>query len=197
MWYWVVRTIATFILKTFFRLKIEGRENLPQKTNYIIAANHSSFLDCLLIAAAVPKKIHFLTSRDLYAISWLRWLLPKLEVLSTGASSEKAVEFLLRNKIVGIFPEGHVSRDGNLREFKRGVALLAFKTGRPIVPCALLGAFQALPPKAFFPRLVHLKVKISRPIYLLREFGDIVDDIYLQEGALRLRNIIKEMTYAR
>jgi hypothetical protein len=60
-----------------------------------------------------------------------------------------------------------------------------------------LGAFQALPPKAFFPRLVHLKVKISRPIYLLREFGDIVDDIYLQEGALRLRNIIKEMTYAR
>ena len=102
------------------------------------------------------------------------------------------------NKNVGVFPEGGRSYDGKLREFKRGISLLALKTGRPILPCAILGTFEALPHWAKFPRLfLPIKVKIGKPKYLLREFGDVVDDIYLQEGILKVKNIIQEMINAR
>jgi 1-acyl-sn-glycerol-3-phosphate acyltransferase len=116
-----------------------------------------------------------------------------LEVLPAGKSSEKAVEFLMRDKVVGLFPEGGCSGDGKLREFRRGAALLALKTGRPILPCAILGAYAALPRQAKFPKFIPIKVKIGRPIYLLKEFDEVIDDLYLQEGIYKVRNSIQEM----
>lgn len=184
------------ILKLFFKLKVEGLENIPQKNNFIIVANHASFMDPLVIMAAVPKKIHCIALRGLYTIFWLRWFLRLTETLPSGSSSEKAVALLTENKIVGLFPEGGVSRDGKLREFRRGVALLAFKTGRPIVPCAILGTYAALPKGAKFTKFLPIKVKIGKPIYLLKEFQELIDDINLQNGIFKVRNSIQEMTYA-
>lgn len=197
MWYWVFKALCIIVLKSFFRLKVEGLENLPQKSNFIVIANHSSFLDPLIIAAVIPQKIHCIVSRFLFKVPFLKWSLERLEVLPTGASSEKAIEFLMKNRVVGLFPEGGCSRDGKLREFRRGVALLALKTGRPIVPCAILGAYQALPVEAKFPKFVPIKVRVGKPVYLLREFDEVVDDAYLQEGLFKIRNAIKEMIDAR
>ncbi|MCX5703772.1 MAG: 1-acyl-sn-glycerol-3-phosphate acyltransferase, partial [Candidatus Omnitrophica bacterium] len=53
MWYWIFRPIVIAIFKLFFSLKVEGLENLPQKTNFIAVANHASFLDPLVIMAAI------------------------------------------------------------------------------------------------------------------------------------------------
>jgi len=195
MWYWIFRGGCILILKLFFRLRVEGLENLPQKTNFIVVSNHSSFLDPLVIAAAIPKKIHCIVSRFLFKIPLLRWSLKKLEVLPAGRSSGKAIEFLIQNKIVGLFPEGRCSRDEKLGEFKRGTALLSLRTGRPIVPCAILGTYEALPLRAKFPKFVPIKVKIGKPIYLLKEFEDIIDDIYLQEGIFKVRSSIQKMLY--
>lgn len=184
---------SEIILKLFFRFKVEGLENIPKKTNFIVVANHESFLDPFVIAAAVPKKIHCLSSRFLYRLPWLKWVLERLETLSTGSSSEIAIDYLMKDKIVGLFPEGGCSRDGKLREFRRGAALLAIKTGRPIVPCAILGTYEALPVTAKFPKFVPIKVKIGKPVYLLKEFEEIIDDIYLQEGIFRIRDVVREM----
>lgn len=197
MWYSIFRTVSIFILKLFFRLKVEGLKNLPKKSNFIVVANHSSFLDPLVIAAAIPKKIHCIVSRTLLSIPLLKWSLERLEVLSVGGSSEKAVELLMKNKVVGIFPEGGCSRDGKLKEFRSGAALLAIKTGRPIVPCAILGSYEALPRSAKFPKFAAIKVRVGKPIYLMKEFDEIIDDIYLQEGVFKIRNTIQEMIYAR
>ncbi len=170
---------------------------MPQKTNFIVVANHNSFLDPLVIGAAIPKKVYWMAARGVYRISWLRWFLRKTESLPTGGSSEKAIYLLTKSKNVGLFPEGTRSFDGRLREFRRGVALLGLKSGRPIVPCAILGSYEALPRRAKFPRLFRaIKVKIGKPIYLLKEFEDVIDDIYLQEGILKIRNAIKEMINA-
>jgi len=184
------------IFKLLFRLKIEGKENLPKKNNFIVVSNHASFLDPFVIAAAVPKKIHCISSRFLYHIPWLKWCLQRLESIPTGGSSEKAIDYLTRNKIVGLFPEGGCSRDGKLREFRDGAAVLALKTGRPIVPCAIIGSDKALPVWAKFPKPFPIKVKIGEPIYLLKEFVDVIDDIYLQEGTFKLKNSIQEMMNA-
>lgn len=171
-------------------------ENIPQKTNFIVVANHSSFLDALLVMVAIPKKIHCIALRDLYRVTWMRWVFKITETLPSGSASQEAINLLMKNKNVGLFPEGGVSRDGKLKEFRRGAALLAIKTGRPIVPCAILGTFEALPFAAKFPKLLPTKVNIGKAKYLLREFEEVIDDVYLQEGILKIRNTIQEMIYA-
>lgn len=197
MWYWIFRPILIAIFKLFFRLKVEGLENLPQKTNFIAVANHASFLDPLVIMAAIPRKIHCIALRDLYRVSAISWFLQITDTLPSGSSSEKAIDLLTKNKNVGLFSEGGVSRDGKLKEFRRGAALLAMKTGRPIVPFAILGTYEALPRSAKFPKLfVPISVKVGKPKLLLKELDDVIDDIYLQEGMLKVRKAIEEMMYA-
>ena len=196
MWYWIFRAVAIVILKLFFRLKVTGLKNLPRKTNFIVVANHASFLDPLVMEAAIPQKIHCLAQKGLYRNFALSWYLKLKEAIPTGASSKKALNLLTQNKVVGLFPEGGRSHDGKLREFRRGAALLALKTGRPIVPCAILGAYEAFPRRAKFPKFLPIKVKIGRPVYLLKQHEDVIDDIYLQEGIHKIRNAIKEMIYA-
>jgi 1-acyl-sn-glycerol-3-phosphate acyltransferase len=196
MWYWIFRSLCVVILKLCFKLKVEGLENIPQKTNFIVVANHSSFLDALLVMVAIPKKIHCIALRDLYRVTWMRWVFKITETLPSGSASQEAINLLMKNKNVGLFPEGGVSRDGKLKEFRRGAALLAIKTGRPIVPCAILGTFEALPFAAKFPKLLPTKVNIGKAKYLLREFEEVIDDVYLQEGILKIRNTIQEMIYA-
>jgi 1-acyl-sn-glycerol-3-phosphate acyltransferase len=193
MGYYFLRVIASFVLRIFFRLQIEGRHNIPGKTNFIVVSNHASFLDPLLVMVAVPKKIFCIALRDLYKFGWLRWFLRLADALPSGSSSKKAVDLLSSGKIVGLFPEGGVSRDGRLKEFRRGVALLALKTGRPILPCAVFGTFESLPFGKRIPRLIPLKVKIGKPVYLLKEFDEHIDDLYLQKGILRVRNAVKEL----
>jgi len=155
MWYWVFRTIAAIILRLFFRLKVEGTENIPQKGNFIVVANHVSFLDPFIVGAAIPKRIYWITLRNLYSASWfVGWFLKKVDTLPSGGSSKRAIYLLEHNKNVGLFPEGTRTHDGRLREFKRGAALLALATGRPILPCAIIGAYEAFPRKARFPKFV-------------------------------------------
>lgn len=172
-------------------------EHLPEKSNFIAVANHSSFLDPLVIMAAIPKKIHCIVLRVLYRVTAISWFLQITETLPSGSSSEKVIDLLTKNENVGLFPEGRVSRDGKLREFRRGAALLAMKTGRPIVPFAILGTYEALPRWAKFPKLfMPIKVKIGKPKFLLKETDEVIDDIYLQEGMFKIKNAIEEMLYA-
>jgi len=197
MFYWIFRAIFIIILKLFYRFKVEGLENLPQKTNFIVVANHASYLDTLVIGAAIPKKTYWIASKNLYCIFWLRWFFRSIDALPSGSSSDKAISLLLDNKNIGLFPEGNISPDGRLGEFRRGAALLAMKTGRPIIPCAILGTHQALPKRAAFPNFfVTIKVKIGKPKYLLKEFEDTIDEMLLQQGIFKIKNTIQEMIYA-
>ena len=116
------------------------------------------------------------------------------ETLASGSSSAKAIDLLTRNRNVGLFPEGGVSRDGRLRDFHSGVAVLALKTGRPVLPCAIIGTYRAFPRNAKFPKLfMPLTLKISKPIYLLKEFSEFIEESRLQKGVFRVRSIIEEM----
>lgn len=178
-----------------FRFKVEGLSNIPKKTNFIVVANHTSFLDSVAVGAAIPKKIYWLASRYLYRIPWLKVFLRLTRTFPIGGSSEAAVSLLAEGKNVGLFPEGRCSHKGTLGEFRRGAALLSFKTGRPVVPCAIVGAYQALPRTAKFPKLVPIKVKIGKPVYLLREFEEVIDDIDLQEGISEIRDTIRRLLY--
>lgn len=197
MWYWLFKIFVILILKLFFRFRVEGSQNLPKKTNFIVVANHTSYMDPFVLGAAIPQKIYWIALKNFYASPWTKWFMYGTDALPIGNASEKLTYLLMKNKIVGLFPEGTRTQDGKLRDFRRGAALLSIKTGRPIVPCAILGAYEAYPIKAKFPRLFSkITVKIGKPQYLLKEYDELIDDIYLQEGIFRVRNEIKEMMYA-
>jgi len=197
MWYWIFRALTIFLLRVFFELKVEGLKNLPTKTNFIVVANHTSYLDPFIVGAVFPAKIYWIALRDLYKVPFINWFLCKIESLPAGNATKKLLFLLLKNRNVGLFPEGTRTHDGNLRQFRTGAALLSVRTGRPIVPCAILGAYEAYPVHARFPKLFHpITVKIGRPRYLLKEFNETIDDIVLQEGTLKIRNAIQEMLHA-
>jgi 1-acyl-sn-glycerol-3-phosphate acyltransferase len=193
MWYWIFSWMFSLVFRSFFWLKVEGLDNIPRKSNFIIISNHNSFLDPAVIMASVRRKIHCLAIRDIYSFPWLSWFLKVAETLPVGSSSEKAIDLLNNDKNVGLFPEGGVSRDGQLKEFRRGAVLLAYKTGRPIIPCAVIGTFESLPFGAKVPKLHRIKLKIGEPVYFAKEFDEIIDDLYLQEGMQKLRSKIKRM----
>ena len=194
MWYWIFRFFFTVFYKLFFRLKVEGLENLPLKTNFIIIANHTSWMDPVVLGVALPCRIYYIAMRTLYRIRWLRWYVKLMRALPTGTSSQHAIELLNRHRNIGLFPEGALSPDGSLRPFRRGAALLAIKTGRPIVPCAILGTYESYPRSAKLPKLfIPIKVIIGKPIYLLKEFHEVIDVTDLQEGIFRVRNAVINM----
>ena len=193
MWYWIFKWFFTAIFKVCFRFKVEGLENLPQKTNYIVVPNHTSTLDPLCIMAAIPAKIYCIAARYLYYVPIVGWFLRKSEAFPTGSSSEKSIVLINQNKNVGIFPEGVCSLDGRLGEFRRGAALMAVRTGRPIVPCAVIGTFEVLPWGRWIPKFRPIKVKVGKPIYLLKEHVDVIDDLILREGTFRIKESIQTM----
>jgi 1-acyl-sn-glycerol-3-phosphate acyltransferase len=193
--YEILRRIVFFIFKMAFNLKVEGIENLP-KTNFIICANHTSFLDPFIIAASIPKRIYFLALGKFYKIFWIKWFLKifnAIPVTPKGGTVQKAVYLLNKDKNIGIFPEGTRSFDGKLKEFKKGVAILGYKTGRPIVPCGIIGAYECLPRGAKFPKFSQIKLKIGKPIYLLKEPYEVIEEVKIQWGLLKLKNAISEL----
>jgi len=197
MLYWVFKAIFLVILKIFYRVKLEGLENLPKRTNFILVSNHASWLDSLFFVAFLPKKIYGIAARYLYRFAFLRWFLKAIDAIPTRNSSEKSISLLKNNKIIGLFPEGGCTRDGKLRKFRKGAAFLALKTGIPLVPCAILGTYQAYPIKARFPKLfMPISIKFGKPICLLKEFDHIIDDVSLQDGTAKIKNSIMEIINA-
>jgi 1-acyl-sn-glycerol-3-phosphate acyltransferase len=195
MWYWILKIFTIIFIRCFYRLKVEGRENIPQKTNFIVIANHTSYLDALVLSICFPQKIYWIASRVLYKVWWLKLFLWLTEAFPAGGSSEMAFQLLSENKSVGLFPEGKCPRDGKLSRFRYGAAMLSVRTGRPIVPCAIKGTFEALPIYASSPRIFRsIEIKIGKPHYPVKALEEeIISDVALEEQTEALRNHVKEM----
>jgi 1-acyl-sn-glycerol-3-phosphate acyltransferase len=166
----VLRAVTRLVLKIYCRIETEGREHVPRAGALIVAANHASWIDAFALGAAVPRLIHYLAAREYYDLWYMRWFMRLFGTipLSRGKSAkkpiERAVAALQEGRVIGIFPEGSMSLTGRLGSFKRGIALLAEETGAPIVPVALIGAFEVWGPHLSFPRPRKVRVRIGSPI---------------------------------
>ncbi len=156
-----------------------GLENVPRSGNFIFAANHSSSLDILVVAATIPIKFFFVMDEILFKIPLLgfyskmagdlpisrRSPMRALEQMQTIVAALKAGES------IAFFPEGMRSRDGKLREFKSGIGMLVEETGVPVVPVAVSGTFDLMPRMnpVFLPGRVT--VQFGPPLYLDKEAG--------------------------
>jgi len=173
-----VRFVCWCILHTLFRLEIVGARNMPVTGGCVVVGNHVSYADAFLIGAATLRPIRFLLWKTLYDISWLTWLFRVLkaipinlsvprEAVGTLATARKEVE---NGEMIGIFPEGQITRTGHLLPFKRGYERIA--KDAPIVPCWIEGLWghplsmkggQLMASGSFFSR-PRVRVIVGEPV---------------------------------
>jgi len=188
--YSLAYVVFIILFKFLYRFSVSGKENLPKSEPFIIAANHMSYVDPIVLGlAAYPRRIYFMAKEELFKIPILNWLIRALNAFPVrrGKSDKKAfqmaLELLLGGKVVGLFPEGTRHR-GKLGPARSGVAILALKTGVPVIPIAIIGTDKILPDGKHIPRFPRIRAVIGKPIYVDR------GEFKVKESILNMTNYI-------
>ena len=184
--FYFFRSVAWLLSCTFFSLKVEGRGNLPEGAPFIVVANHTSYLDPMVMQVAVPPRISWIAKKDVCEKWYLKLVHYVCGSIPVNGSVKCALEALDQKRILGIFPEGVRSHDGRLKEAGKGIAVLALKSGAPIVPVGIKGAFEAYPPGRLFFRPRHVSVKIGSAFF----FDKIADDPIDEETISNARSYV-------
>ena len=171
--YPVARPVLLPIFHVAWRIRVEGRENLPTDGPAILCPNHTSVIDSFLLPAVLPRRITFVGKAE-YLDSWkTRHLFPALGMIPIdrrgGDAAQRALDMaadvLLRGELFGIYPEGTRSRDGILRRGRTGAARLALRTGAPLIPVGIVGTREIQPPGARVPRPFRAcAIKLGQPL---------------------------------
>jgi len=157
MFYAFVKLFFRPLVRIYLRLRTEGAANVPLRGPALIAANHTSFLDPIVLGSACPRKIHFIVLQSMYDWWRLRWFYWGMQTIPVRADEgdpravKQALSRLRSGDLVGIFPEGGRSGDGLPRPPKPGAALLAAASGVPVIPAHIQGARAAWKPGTWFP----------------------------------------------
>ncbi|MEZ5990162.1 MAG: lysophospholipid acyltransferase family protein [Planctomycetota bacterium] len=186
------------LFRLWFGFRVEG--DVPDDGPLIVAANHSSFLDALLVGTASRRRLRFLMTDQFRGHPLLRWFGAWSRVIyvrEEGLNRDmfrQALEALGRGEALGIFPEGAISRDGALQELQPGILALAQRRGVPVVPMGLSGPFAALPRHRRFPRPATIRVRIGAPIPAAELFPAGLDrDAALAHGARVLEDALRAL----
>ena len=167
--YRLVTWLIRIILRVGWRLRVTGLEHLPDPP-YILAANHSSELDPLILGVSVTDHVVFLVSRHLEQLPIVFRMIRAFDPvfvrrgLADIAGVRATLDRLARGEIVAIYPEGKVVQDAPLGPLHEGLAFIAIRAAVPIVPVAIFGASQMFPLGARWPRSSRLTVKIGAPL---------------------------------
>lgn len=181
MFWWLLKYVLLGpLLRLLFRPKTRGLENVPAEGAAILAANHLSALDTLLLPVVVKRrKVVFLGKAELFDRWYAAWFFRAVGVIPvrrgqgspTEAALRSSVEALRRGQLVGIFPEGTRSPDGRLFRGRTGVARMALQAGVPVIPVAIEGTLQAKTPGRRLPRPRRVEIRFGRPLDFSRYAG--------------------------
>jgi 1-acyl-sn-glycerol-3-phosphate acyltransferase len=202
VFYWVAKAILAPFL-ALFRPWAEGTENVPREGPAILASNHLSFADHFFGPLPLPRKVTFLAKAEYFTGRGLKGLVSKAFFRGVGQipvdraggkASDRALATGLRvlaeGRLLGIYPEGTRTPDGRLYRGKTGVARLALESGAPVIPMAMVGTFELMPPGRLWPRLrIRPGVRFGKPLDFSRYAG-------LESDHLVLRAITDEIMYA-
>jgi len=186
MLYEVAHAVVPPVAKLVWRPRIEGLHNIPESGPVIVASNHLSFADSMVIPIVVPRKVVFLAKEDYFTGTGVKGALvrgwfegigmvpvDRDDTRSALASLDIALDVLGRGEAFGIYPEGARSRDGRLYRGRTGVAHLALTSGAPVVPVGLVGTERLQPVGATVPRLARVTIRFGTPIDFTGRFDGV------------------------
>ena len=182
----VLSSVVPPLAKAVWRPTVRGLEHVPRTGGVLLASNHRSFADSVVIPVVVPRNVVFLAKSDYFTGTGVRgaaqraWfeglgMLPvdRDDTNAALQSLQTAQEVLERGEAFGIYPEGTRSRDGRLYRGHTGVAHLALTSGVPIVPVGLTGTEHLQPVGARLPRLVPVTVAFGPAIETAGRFDGV------------------------
>ena len=190
MLYWVVKGALTPVLGVCFRIKVEGRENVPKRGPVILASNHRSFLDSIFIPLVLRRRVTFVAKAEYFDDPKTAWFFRGVGQIPIrregGSASERALasaaEVLTAGGVFGIYPEGTRTRDGFLHRGHTGVARLSLRTGTPIVPVGLIGTDEVQPVDKRMPRIFRrVTLRFGEPLDAARYADADVEHLALRE----------------
>jgi 1-acyl-sn-glycerol-3-phosphate acyltransferase len=171
-----LRKVLPPAVNNYLRVQVEGLDHVPDRAPAILACNHLSFIDSIVLPLNVPRPVYFLGKAD-YWDSWrTRWFFQGTGVVPVhrgggdkgGDSLRTGVEILSGGDLLGIYPEGTRSPDGRLYRGKTGPVRMALEADVPIIPCAVAGTDTALPTGRYVPKRIPVTVRYGEPLDLSR-----------------------------
>jgi len=176
VFYAVLKVLVKRLTMVVFRPRIEGRENIPASGPVILASNHLSFIDSIIIPLVSPRRVAFLAKEEYWTTPGFKGWFMKGFFTGIGAvpvrrgdhraaqaALDTSLEVLEGGVAFGIYPEGTRSLDGRLYRAKVGVGWLALKSKAPIVPVGIVGTDEVLPVGAKFPKFTRMTLRFGEP----------------------------------
>lgn len=158
-----------FLLRLFFwpvyRIRVEGRENIPEEGPVLLCSNHVAMKDPVMLGIVQKRQVFYMAKEELFHNGFIGGLLRRLGAFpvkrGTGGTDalQEAYDLLEENAVVGVFIEGHRSKTGELQKPKTGAALLCYRTKAPVVPVCITAGDGKLP--APFKRTL---IRFGKPI---------------------------------
>lgn len=142
-YFWLLR-VARRILNFLYRPQVTGLESMPKDGPVLILPNHISYGDAGLIQAASVRHVRFVAFEPIYYNPWINWVMRLMRAIpimpgKSDAGLQATIEALAAGHVVCIFPEGSISRKGDLLKLRRGFERIAAATGVPVLPARIDG----------------------------------------------------------
>lgn len=147
-----IRAIVRTIGRLFFKVKVEGLDNLPKEKGALLVANHVSYLDFIITTLSINRPVRFVMYKDIFEKRILKRILRKLKMIPISPRggqndlhefNQKCRDLIEQGELVIIFSEGTVTRNGQILEFKRGIEHIAKGMNNPIIPIYFGGLTQS------------------------------------------------------
>jgi 1-acyl-sn-glycerol-3-phosphate acyltransferase len=159
--YWVLKGLLSPFFFVLWRIKVEGRENIPKKGSAVLAANHQSFCDSFFIPLVVTRKVTFLAKAEYFDSKKTAWFFRAAGQIPIhrggGSASERALEtarteVLRKGQLLCLYPEGTRTLDAYVHKGRTGVTRLSRECGVPVIPVGVVGTVDVQPVNSNFMR---------------------------------------------
>lgn len=146
--YQFAKSVVYGALAPIYRFDVSGHEHFPKEGGVLICSNHIHALDPPVVGILAPRPVHFMAKEELFNAPILKTLIPRLNAfpvkrgMSDREAMRKAIQLLKDGNVVGLFPEGTRSKDGQLKKGLAGAGFFALRGNAVVVPTAIVGPYK-------------------------------------------------------
>lgn len=190
--YHLIRIFARITGVLLFRLRVDGREHIPEQGGVLVCSNHQSYFDPVIVGLCSDRRLNYLARDTLFRTPIFRWLIEFLDAIPIDRDGmgigglKETLRRLKREEMVLIFPEGTRTTTGDVSPLKPGFCTLARRGKIHLLPVGIDGAFQAWPKGSLLPRPSRICVDIAAPI-TPTEIATMNDDELVADLEKRIR----------
>lgn len=173
--YNIFYNLAKLLARLFFRMRVVHPERMVESGPLILAVNHSSFFDPPLAGICSRRAVYYLARKNLLDWPFFGPLFPDMNVIPVErdgndmSALREVIKKIKDGNGVVLFPEGTRSKDGNIQPARAGIGLVIAKTGAPVLPMRIFGAYEAFPKGAKRLHFSQITVVLGEPLYFSQE----------------------------